>query len=64
MKNLVEGLILIIAFCAGLAWLVSTPVQADVPAFQINTLRDDFACPGAHAEWLEDRTVQCLKEIS
>lgn len=24
--------------------------------------RDAFACPGMHAEWLDDKTVQCLKE--
>ena len=26
-------------------------------------LRDEFACPGMHAEWLDDKTVQCLKEL-
>lgn len=24
--------------------------------------RDAFACPGMHAEWLGEKTVQCLKE--
>ncbi len=24
--------------------------------------RDAFACPGMHAEWLDDHTVQCLRE--
>ena len=24
--------------------------------------RDAFACPGMHAEWLDEKTVQCLKE--
>lgn len=23
--------------------------------------RDAFACPGMHAEWLDEKTVQCLK---
>lgn len=23
--------------------------------------RDAFACPGMHAEWLDEHTVQCLK---
>lgn len=23
--------------------------------------RDAFVCPGMHAEWLDERTVQCLK---
>lgn len=22
-----------------------------------------WACPGMHAEWLEEKTVQCLKEV-
>ncbi|KOC21166.1 hypothetical protein GL58_10765 [Comamonas testosteroni] len=62
MKNLVEGLILIIAICMGLAWLASTPAQADESSSPIKTLRDEFACPGMHAEWLDERTVHCLKE--
>ena len=61
MTKPIEGLILIAAICMGLAWLVSTPAQADEPSFPVKTLRDEFACPGMHAEWLDDKTVQCLK---
>lgn len=25
-------------------------------------LRNEFACPGMHAEWINATTVQCLKE--
>ena len=25
--------------------------------------RDAFACPGMHAEWLDEKTVQCLKVL-
>lgn len=35
-------------------------------AYQPNSARaaarDAFACPGMHAEWLDDKTVQCFKE--
>ena len=62
MTKIIEGLILITAICMGLAWLSSTPAQADEPSFPVKTLRDEFACPGMHAEWIDDRTVQCLKE--
>lgn len=62
MSKLIEGLILIAAICMGLAWLASTPAQADEPSFPVKTLRDEFACPGMHAEWLDEQTVQCLKE--
>ena len=45
MKTIVEGLILTIFICMGLAWLASTPAQADEPSSPIKTLRDEFACP-------------------
>ena len=61
MTKLIEGLILIAAICMGLAWLASTPAQADEPSFPVKSLRDEFACPGMHAEWLDEKTVQCLK---
>lgn len=36
------------------------------PPSQLGTVRmaarDAFACPGMHAEWLDDKTVQCLRE--
>ena len=52
-----------------LLW-VTSPAQANeepskppVPAGAIRmAARDAFACPGMHAEWLDDKTVQCLKE--
>ena len=62
MRTLIECLILIAAICMGLAWLASSPAQADEPSFPVKTLRDEFACPGMHAEWLDEQTVQCLKE--
>ena len=62
MTTLIESLILVAAICMGLAWLASSPAQADEPSFPVKTLRDEFACPGMHAEWLDDKTVQCLKE--
>lgn len=47
-------------------WCTS-PAQADTeqpaPAGAIRmAARDAFACPGMHADWLDDKTVQCLKE--
>ena len=62
MTTLIESLILVAAICMGLAWLASSPAQADEPSFPVKTLRDEFACPGMPAEWIDDRTVQCLKE--
>ena len=62
MTTIIESLILIAAICMGLAWLASTPAQADEPSFPVKTLRDEFACPGMHAEWLDCQTVHCLKE--
>ena len=52
-----------------LLW-VTGPAQADTepnepPAPLGGTrmaARDAFACPGMHAEWLDEKMVQCLKE--
>ena len=63
MTKLLEALILIVAFCMGLAWLAVPDVQAVEPQTIAQSLRDEFACPGMHAEWLDDKTVQCLKEL-
>ncbi|BDR10705.1 hypothetical protein CTR2_R40430 [Comamonas thiooxydans] len=63
MTKLLEALILIVALCMGLAWLAVPDAQADEPQTIAQNLRDEFACPGMHAEWLDDKTVQCLKEL-
>lgn len=52
-----------------LLWCTS-PAQADTepnqppatPGAIRMAARDAFACPGMHAEWLDDKTVQCLRE--
>ena len=39
------------------------PIEPPAPAGAIRmAARDAFACPGMHAEWIDDKTVQCLKE--
>lgn len=51
-----------------LLW-VTEPVQAEEdpseppspPGTVRMAARDAFACPGMHAEWLDEKTVQCLK---
>lgn len=62
MTKLLEALILLVAICLGLAWLAVPDAQADESQTITQSLRDEFACPGMHAEWLDDKTVQCLKE--
>lgn len=64
MTTVIESLILIVAICIGLSWLASRSGQPGEPSSPIKTLRDEFACPGMHAEWLDEKTVQCLKERS
>lgn len=51
-----------------LLW-VTSPAQAEEetseppsPAGTVRmAARDAFVCPGMHAEWLDEKTVQCLK---
>lgn len=62
MTKILECLIALAALCMLLAWLAAPEVKASEPTFAIKTLRDEFVCPGMHAEWLDESTVQCLKE--
>jgi len=62
MKKFIEPLILATVIGIGALWLMAPSAQADEPRMFTQTGRDDFACPGMHAEWLDDKTVQCLRE--
>ena len=56
--------LLVLFVCVGLAGCSAQ--AADAPTTTAADLKqmakDAFACPGMHAEWLDDKTVQCLKE--
>lgn len=54
---------MIVAICLGMDWLTVPDTQADEPQTIAQNLRDEFACPSRHAEWLDDKTVQCLKVL-
>ncbi|MGU3625946.1 hypothetical protein [Comamonas sp. C24C] len=62
MTPVLEGLTLIVALCMGLTWLASPCAQADEPSLPIKALRYELVRPGIHAQWMDDRTLQCLKE--
>ena len=62
MAKITESLILIAAIALGALWLATPSAQADEPKTLTKSVRDEFACPGMHAEWLDEKTVQCLKE--
>ncbi|MDR3067834.1 MULTISPECIES: hypothetical protein [Comamonas] len=62
MEKIIESLILFAAIGMGALWLATPSAQADEPTARTRSLRDEFACPGMHAEWLDAHTVQCLRE--
>ena len=62
MAKITESLILIAAIALGALWLATPSAQADEPKTLTKSVRDEFACPGMHAEWLDAHTVQCLRE--
>ena len=62
MAKITESLILVAAIALAALWLATPSAQADEPKTLTKSVRDEFACPGMHAEWLDDKTVQCLKE--
>ncbi len=62
LKTIVDSVLVIVGALLLAAWLSAPDAQADEPQTITQRLRDEFACPGMHAEWLDDKTVQCLKE--
>ncbi|MDN5506418.1 MAG: hypothetical protein L0H10_21730 [Comamonas sp.] len=62
LKTIVDSLLVIVGALLLAAWLAAPDAQADAHQTITQRLRDEFACPGMHAEWLDDKTVQCLKE--
>ncbi|MEG0939968.1 MAG: hypothetical protein RSE32_16955 [Comamonas sp.] len=62
MVKITESLLLVAAIALGALWLATPSAQADEPKTLTKSVRDEFACPGMHAEWLDAHTVQCLKE--
>ena len=62
LKTIVDSLLVIAGALLLAVWLCAPDVQADEPQTLAQSLRDEFACPGMHAEWLDESTVHCLKE--
>lgn len=62
LKTIVDSVLVIVGALLLAAWLFTPDAQADEPQTITQNLRDEFACPGRHAEWLDEKTVQCLKE--
>ena len=62
LKTIVDSVLVIVGALLLAAWLSAPDVQANEPRTIRQNLRDEFVCPGMHAEWLDDKTVQCLKE--
>lgn len=62
MKKIIETMVLVATIGMGALWLATPSAKADEPATLTKSMRDEFACPGMHAQWLDDHTVQCLRE--
>lgn len=62
LKTILDSLLVLAGVLLLVAWLASPSAQADEPLSITQSLRNEFACPGMHAEWLDEKTVQCLKE--
>lgn len=63
LKTIVDSVLLMVGALLLVAWLTVPDVQADEPQSITQSLRDEFPCPGMHAEWLDGKTVQCLKVL-
>lgn len=57
------SVILMLLWVTGPAQADDEPTESPSTARAVHmAARDAFACPGMHAEWLDDKTVECLKE--
>lgn len=69
MTKCLYALALAICSVALLMLWATGPAQAEPELKELATsessilmaARDAFACPGMHAEWLDEHTVQCLR---
>ncbi|EED66644.1 hypothetical protein SR914_16850 [Comamonas testosteroni] len=61
LKTIVDSALVIVGALLIGAWLTVPDAQADAPQSITPSLRDEFAFPGMQAEWLDGKTVQCLK---
>lgn len=61
-KTIFDFLLVLVGVLLLAAWLSAPDAQADEPPARVKSLRDEFACPSMHAEWLDESTVQCLTE--
>ncbi|MBI1625209.1 hypothetical protein [Comamonas suwonensis] len=53
---------LVLLWISGPAQAEEEPSEPPSPTGTVRmAARDAFACPGMHAEWLDEKTVQCLK---
>ncbi|MEX8191578.1 hypothetical protein [Comamonas guangdongensis] len=62
MEKILDFLLLAVVIVLSMLWLTSPDAKTDEPLSITKTLRDEFVYPGMHAEWLDEKTVQCLKE--
>ncbi|PIG09493.1 hypothetical protein [Comamonas sp. 26] len=54
---------LLLMWCTSTANADTEPDGPNAPLGAIRmAARDAFVCPGMHAEWLDDHTIQCLRE--
>lgn len=63
-KTILDSLLVLVGVLLLAAWLSAPDAQADEPPARVKSLRDEFACPDIHAEWLDESTVQCLTKKS
>ncbi len=54
--------VLAVLLLLAIAWPAPAAAPAD-PALK-SAATSARVCPGMHAEWLDEKTVQCMKEVS
>ena len=56
------SVLLLLFWVTGPAQADEEPTESPCTARAVHmAARDAFVCPGMHAEWLDEKTVQCLK---
>lgn len=60
MRKNIDSLFLAIGIILSLVWMVRLFDQSNEFTDLHLKLQEEYICPGTHAEWVDEKTVQCI----
>lgn len=62
MRKNIDFLVLATGIILSLAWIFRLFEQSNDSIDLRLQLQEEYICPGMHAEWIDEKTVQCIEE--